>query len=253
VASGDLAGVRDETIGTIRLLLTAMVPAAVALFSLGVPAAEFVFGFGRGTDDAYLTGWTLMTFAFGLVPFSLHYLCLRTYYALEDNKTAFFIQIAIGAVNASLAVAIVRLMNSPATTAIGLALAHVTAYSVGLVLAVAVLSRRLPGMPVRGLLGHGLRLLLAVAPAGAAAYGITMAFRLWSSAKLVQLLALAVAGVVAIVIFLVLARLLRISEVSQILAFVLRRRRPAPAPLDDEASIQTVIRPLREFYGESGT
>src|SRR5690606_8256362 len=121
------------------------------------------------------------------------------------------------------------------------------------VLAVAVLSRRLPGMPVRGLLGHGLRLLLAVAPAGAAAYGITMAFRLWSSAKLVQLLALAVAGVVAIVIFLVLARLLRISEVSQLLAFVRRRRRPAPAPLDDEASIQTVIRPLREFYGESGT
>ncbi|WP_152365096.1 murein biosynthesis integral membrane protein MurJ [Microlunatus speluncae] len=252
VAAGDLAGVRDETIGTMRLLLTAMVPAAVALFSLGVPMAEFVFGFGRGVDDAYLTGWTLMAFAFGLIPFTLHYLCLRTYYALEDNRTAFLIQIAIGAANASLAVLIVLLLNSPATTAVGLAIAHVISYSIGLVLAVAILSRRLPGMPVGGLVGHGLKLLLAVAPAGGAAYGVTAAFKLWSSAKLVQLLALAVAGVVAIVIFLLLARLLRISEVSQILAFVLRRRQPAPAPIEDEASIQTVIRPLREFYGETG-
>ncbi len=252
VAAGDLAGVRDETIGTMRLLLTAMVPAAVAFFSLGVPMAEFVFGFGRGIDDAYLTGWTLMAFAFGLIPFSLHYLCLRTYYALEDNRTAFLIQIVIGALNASLAVGIVLLLNSPATTAVGLALAHVIAYTIGLVLAVAILSRRLPGMPVGGLVGHGLKLLLAVAPAGAAAYGVTVAFKLWSSEKLVQLLALVVAGAVAIVIFLLLARLLKISEVSQILAFVLRRRQPAPAPIEDEASIQTVIRPLREFYGETG-
>lgn len=252
VAAGDLAGVRDETIGTMRLLLTAMVPAAVAFFALGVPLAEFVFGFGKGTGDAYLTGWTLMAFAFGLVPFSLHYLCLRTFYALEDNKTAFLIQIVIGAANASLAVLIVLLLNSTATTAVGLAVAHVIAYSIGLVLAVGILSRRLPGMPVRSLVGHGLKLLLAVAPAGAAAYGITAAFKLWSSAKLIQLLALAAAGIVAIVIFLLLARLLRISEVSQILAFVLRRRQPAPAPIEDEASIQTVIRPLREFYGEAG-
>lgn len=252
VAAGDLAGVRDETLGTMRLLLTAMVPAAVAFFSLGVPLAEFVFGFGKGTSDAYLTGWTLMAFAFGLVPFSLHYLCLRTFYALEDNKTAFLIQIAIGAANASLAVLIVLLLNSPATTAVGLAIAHVIAYSIGLILAVGVLSRRLSGMPLRSLAAHAGKLLAAVAPAGALAYAITAGFKFWSSAKLVQALALVVAGLVAIVVFLLLARLFKISEVSQILAFVLRRRQPAPAPIEDEASIQTVIRPLREFYGETG-
>ncbi|MFC7620673.1 murein biosynthesis integral membrane protein MurJ [Microlunatus sp. GCM10028923] len=250
VAAGDLAGVRDETLGTMRLLLTAMVPAAVAFFSLGVPLAEFVFGFGKGTTDAYLTGWTLMAFAFGLVPFSLHYLCLRTFYALEDNKTAFLIQIAIGAANASLAVLIVLLLNSPATTAVGLAVAHVVAYTIGLALAINVLTLRLPGMPTRLLACHGVKLLLAAAPAGAAAYGITLAFQqFWSPAKSLQLLALAVASLTGILIFLVLARVLKISEVAQILAFLLRRRRqPVPAFIQDEANIQTVIIPLHKLH-----
>ncbi len=54
-----------------------------------------MFGFGAGSGDADFTGWALMTLSLGLVPFTLQYICLRAFYALENTRTPFFLQLLI--------------------------------------------------------------------------------------------------------------------------------------------------------------
>ena len=233
-AARDLPGVADETTRAIRLAVTALLPAAVGLFALGLPIAEFVFGFGQGAKDAHFVGWALMALALGLVPFTVQYLCLRAFYALEDNRTTFFLQLIIAGTNVVLGITAVALLDQPALVATGLAFAYSAAYSIGVVISFRRLRRRLPALDGWALVRHCLRLLVAAAPAAAVGYGICWAFGLWSESKPARLLALGVAAVAAVLIFALLAHLLRIREVSQIVATLLRRdRAPRPPNSDD--------------------
>ena len=127
-AAGDLAGVAAETMRTIRLAVTALLPAAVAFCVLGLPLAHLLFGFGRGALDASFVGMALMAFAVGLVPFTIQYVCLRAFYALEDNRSTFFLQCLIAGSNVALALLAVLLLDRPPLVATGLA----AAYSAGL-------------------------------------------------------------------------------------------------------------------------
>jgi putative peptidoglycan lipid II flippase len=227
-AAGDLDGVSAETMRALRLAVTALLPASVALLALGIPVARLAFGFGKGASDADFVGWALMALAAGLVPFTVQYICLRAFYALEDNRTTFFLQIVIAGANVVLGIAVVLLLNDPTLVATGLGLAYSAAYLIGVLLSFRVLRRKLVGLSGRQLLRHCVRLLIAVAPAGAAAAAICWAFTLWSDSLGARILALAVAGIVAVGIFAGLARALHIREVEQIVGTVLRRR-PAKA------------------------
>ena len=66
---------------------------------LGLPIAYLAFGFGQGARDAGFVGSALMALAVGLVPFTVQYLCLRAFYALELNRTTFFLQCLIAGSN----------------------------------------------------------------------------------------------------------------------------------------------------------
>ena len=118
--AGDLAGVADETLRAVRLAVTALLPASVAFIALGVPMAQLAFGFGEGASDADFVGWALMALGFGLVPFTIQYLFLRTFYALEANRTTFFLQVLISGVNVVVAVAVVYLLNRSSLVATGI-------------------------------------------------------------------------------------------------------------------------------------
>ena len=52
-----------------------------------------------------------MALAIGLVPFTVQYVCLRSFYALEDTRTTFFLQCLIAATNVVLGVAAVLLLD----------------------------------------------------------------------------------------------------------------------------------------------
>ncbi len=227
-AAGDLAGVRDETMRTMRLAVTALLPTAVALAALGQPIAQLAFGFGQGARDAHLVGWALMALALGLVPFTLQYVCLRAYYSLEDTRTTFLLQLVISGIHVTLALAVVALLGSVSLVATGLALAYAGAYTIGVLISFRVLRRRLPGLDGRGLVRHLLRLLVAAAPAGLVAYAIATGIAAWSGSRWALVLALLVAGLAAVPVFVLMARLLHIEEVNDILGTFLRRGRGHP-------------------------
>jgi len=223
VVAGDLAGARDEAMRTMRLAVTALLPASVAFLALGFPIAHVLFGLGNGAAGWPLISWTLMAFAVGLVPFTLQYVCLRAFYALEDTRTTFFVQILIASVNVAAALALVLPVHKPDWVAPGLALAYALAYIIGLGVSFTRLARRLPGLSGAEIARHCLRVLAAVLPAGVVAYAIVRLFALWSSSWLASLVDLAVAGPIAIGIYLAMARVLKIAEVNQIVSTVLRR------------------------------
>ncbi|HBX82218.1 MAG TPA: murein biosynthesis integral membrane protein MurJ, partial [Propionibacteriaceae bacterium] len=103
--------------------------------------------------------------AMGTIPFMVTYVLYRGFYALEDNKTPFFIQLVISAVNAGAALVLVLSENEPATVAQRLGLAYSLAYLVGAVVCFVLLKRRLPGLSPSELLQQFARLSLASLPA----------------------------------------------------------------------------------------
>ncbi|GAA1828632.1 murein biosynthesis integral membrane protein MurJ [Microlunatus capsulatus] len=235
-AAADLEGVAAETVRAIRLALTVLLPAAVAFGVLGVPLARLAFGFGRGSADASAVGWALMALALGLVPFTVQYLCLRAYYALEDTRTPFFLQIVISGANVVLGLAAVAVVDSPALVAAALGLAYSLSYLLGVLLSLSRLRRRLPDLDTFGLVRHCVRLLAAVAPAAVVAVLLTWWLGRGVDSQLGRALVLAVAGVVAVVLFLVAARLLGIAELTAVLATLRRRRGAGPAAVPEEAA-----------------
>ena len=52
---------------------------------LGLPLAHLIFGFGPAPTTPSFVGMALMAMAVGLVPFTIQYVFLRAFYALEDN------------------------------------------------------------------------------------------------------------------------------------------------------------------------
>ena len=109
-------------------------------------------------------GGALMALAIGLVPFTVQYICLRAFYALEDTRTTFFLQCLIAGANVALGVAAVLLLDNPALVATGLAFAYSVAYLIGLPVSFSRLRRKLPDLNAEELIRHCVRLLIAVIP-----------------------------------------------------------------------------------------
>ena len=166
-ARGDLAGVAAETTRTVRLATTVLLPAAVGFAVLGLPITQLAFGFGRGDRDAAFVGWTLIALALGLVPFTIQYVFLRAFYALEDTRSTFFLQILISGVNVLVAVALVFTVGQPRWVAPSLGVAYSLSYAVGIVVSYRRLRRRLTSLSSHELVRHCARLLLASLPAAA--------------------------------------------------------------------------------------
>ena len=236
--AGDRAGVAEETMRAIRLAVTALLPAAVAFCVLGLPLAHLLFGYGAGSEDASFVGMALMAMALGLVPFTIQYVCLRAFYALEDTRTTFFLQCLIAGANVALALLTVLVLDRPALVATGLAAAYSVAYLIGVGVSFRVLRKQLPDLSADVLIRHCVRVLVAVGPAAVVAWLICWGVTSRWTSQIGLAVALALAGVVAVGVFLVIARQLQITEVAQIVGVLLRRRKrmrkPAPRLPDDD-------------------
>ena len=163
-ADDDRTGVAQEMTKTARLALIFLVPATAVFLALSGPISSLLFGHGQGTTDAQWVGSTLVMFALGLIPFTVQFLCLRTYYALEDTRTPFRLQIGIASLNALGAVILVWIVSDPTRVAPMLALSYSVAYVVGVFVSWRLLTRRLPALDGGLVAMHIVRLALGAAP-----------------------------------------------------------------------------------------
>ena len=229
----DLASFASTLASAIRTALVFIVPFACLLWVTAPQLAAVVWGWNSSaseTIDLYVPSLTL--FGLGLVFFTVHYLVLRGFYALELNRTVFFIQCAVAATNIVAAVTLVGRAN-PQQTAPALVLAYAASYAVGAALSYLVLRQRLGDLETVRLLRFFGKVLAASACATGVGYLVMAGLEgampapestshLWS--QLGALVQLAVVSLVAGLVFLAVAQLLRIAEVNELLAVIMRRK-----------------------------
>lgn len=234
-AEGDLGGVAAEARKTMRLSLIALVPSAFVFLALSGPIAVLLFGHGQGSHDAVLIAWALMAFALGSVPFTIQFVCLRTFYALENTKTPFLLQCVIGAINAVGALALVHLASHPSWIAAALALSYSIAYLIGVQLSWRRLKRLVPALDGRELLLHVARLSIGSAIGALVAWFVAdWVMRAIPGGVLGPLLGLMLGGTIITISFVGVGKLLKVRELSSLGDLVRARFRRGPAPEPDD-------------------
>jgi putative peptidoglycan lipid II flippase len=228
---GDLAALRSELTATLRHALAVILPFCVLLAALAPFLTVIMFSWGAAEGTTSVVSLTLLAFAPGLLFFTVHYLMLRGFYALEDTRTPFLVQLAVSGTNIVAAVGITAAASTTDVSPL-LAVAYGCAYLVGCVVSATALGRRTGGSPVSGLAKYVGRLGVAAVPAAIAAYGtvtLATAAGVPGETKPGALLLLAAGGLVALLVFLPLSRLLGIREVTSIMSAVFGRLRPRSA------------------------
>lgn len=235
--AGLLHQVGHDVARAMRVVFVLIVPIAAILFINGAAISVLLFGYGAATpQQAALMGITVSMFMLGLPAFTLFYVILRGFYALEDTRTPFFITVGFSAVMLALAFPLFGLMTGGGTQIAALALAYSLAYWVGLVIAWIVLARRLGSMESGRTVWALVRTLIAGAVA-IGTMGLSTALGLGrlnsGSAEItwtVRLQLLGVVGLVSLiglVVFLITAWALRVHEVRDVLSLVQRVARRA--------------------------
>jgi len=229
-ANHDLTGVAAGVASTTRTALSLILPFALLLPVIAYDLANVVYGWLAAAEAFVDYVQPLSLFAIGLVFFTVHYLMLRGYYSLERTRTVFYVQCVIAAANIALAIGLTRIVSAQ-HTASALVLAYCGAYLVGSALSYALLRRLLGGLETRVLIRFLARLMLAALVAAAAAWLFhRTALALWprNDGKTQAVTLLLTTTGIDVAVFLALARVLRISEVSNIMRLLTGRLRGSP-------------------------
>ncbi len=224
-ADRDFGRFRLELGRTIRLALVIIVPLAVAIACLGQQIATVTNLAGNLNGGTEAIGWTIQAFAIAMIAFTVHYLMLRGFYANEDTRTPFFIQLVIAAINIGAAIVLSSLVE-PARVAMMLAFAYGVAYVVGSILSTTLLARTVGSVIDREMIVFAGKLIVA---AGAAAVAMLAAAQGLEAAGLDQskpsggLPTALVAGAGGAVAYVIAAKLLRMDQLTYLVK-TLRRR-----------------------------
>jgi putative peptidoglycan lipid II flippase len=216
-AAHDEGGLARSLAETLRTALAVVIPFALLLPVIALDLSHVIWGFGAAADTFDLYAPSLALFGGGLVFFTVHYLVLRGFYALELNRTVFWIQCAVAATNIVAAVWLVRGADAEHTSP-ALVIAYTASYLVGSVISYAVLRWRLGGLRTPALVRFLVRLAIAVAVSTAAAAGTAYLLHRvddepsWAVAVLWVMLI----GLVDVVVLVAMARAMRLREVTTV-------------------------------------
>jgi putative peptidoglycan lipid II flippase len=225
----DLSGLGASLTRVLRTALAVVLPFAVLLPVVAPDLATILWKYGGASSTYDLYILSLSLFGIGVVFFTVHYLVLRGFYALERNRTVFLIQCAVAATNFLVAVVLVARTDAE-HTAPALVVAYAASYVVGSVVSYAVL-RRVLGSASAGLgTSQLVRFLVRLAVVTAAATAVAVALALLLPGRdepshVGALLRLVVVAGTDVGVFLVLARAFRLTEVTDVLDTVTRRVR----------------------------
>lgn len=224
---GDVPAMRRRLVSGMSIPAVLLLPATAAFMALGRPMAATLFPGLRydpaqGIDEPGNVALVLALMAIGLLPFGITALKQRYCFARGDGWTNFWLvalMTSISLAAAALAAWVVQPEYVVATVAAGSSLASIIAAGAFLLVA----RRQLGGLDLGSVKRLWARLTLASAVAGLAAWGAASLVADPASPWLRQGVALAVGGLVLAAVFFALARLMRVREVDEMLAPILRR------------------------------
>ena len=232
---GNRAELRDALSHGLRTMAVATVFGALALFALAGPLGMFFSGGAR--QDGVMLAQTLTILALSTPFMSANFMMSRVFYANEDARTPFYVQLLLAVVYVVGAFAIQFLPVGRIIYAIAVL------YMVGNILSVVIsaffLRRMLGSLDGPRIANSYIRMgyaALGSAIAGAGALWLMGSYNpdgfAWSG-RLQALVTVAVAGPVMLAVYFLLLRLFRVSELSDMLRPLLGRLGrggAAPAP-----------------------
>ncbi|MGB0675302.1 MAG: murein biosynthesis integral membrane protein MurJ [Candidatus Nanopelagicales bacterium] len=232
---GKLKEVGEDVAGAMRLVAALVVPIAAMLFVLGSDVSVLLFGYGAATtDQAAVMGDVVSIFMIGLVPFTLFYVLLRGFYAMEDTRTPFVVTVIFSVIMLALVLWLFAFLTDLGVTSAGgpqiagIALGYVLAYWCGFVVLWWWLAHRLGSLQSGATAWVLLRLLIAGGIAVLVA-GLTRTATLdllisdGLNTQLTSLVLIMAAVIVGVPTFFFAAWLLRVREVSAAVAMVKSR------------------------------
>lgn len=156
-ARRDRPGFIDRARLGVTMVALLTIPAGLGLFALRRPIIGALLQHGEFSAAAALTtSRALGGFALGLAGFSVYLFVLRAFYAHQDARTPFIINLGENALNIVFAVLLVGRYG-----VLGLGLALALAYSISAAWALVVLSYKVPGFSLRPIADRLWRIALA--------------------------------------------------------------------------------------------
>lgn len=168
--SRQLDKVAKSLADTVRTATALIVPIMAVLFPTSSYIAGLLFGYGAATQGAALQiGTTVAMMLVGLVPFTIYFVLLRGWYAMEDTKTPFYLSLVLNSINVVLAIVLFNMASTfYKVPAIGLAFA--LSYWFMMPVAWPILARRLSGLHTQETWLAVARMLICGAFAGGLAW-----------------------------------------------------------------------------------
>lgn len=167
---GDSAAMKQDVSASLRTILLVMVFAAIGLMVLAYP---FSAVFGGGFASVSALGNVVIAYLVGLVPFTILFVLQRVFYALEDTRTPFFMQVLQSVVFVAGVLAAAQLPDE--WIAVGIASVMTIAGTTQTVVAAVLLRRRLGSLDVGAVVRPALVFFAAALAAAVVGAGIVVA------------------------------------------------------------------------------
>lgn len=225
-ARNDLVSVRNDVSTALRSIGLLLVFSAVVLAVVVYPFARV---FEADFHGAISMGNVILAFLVGLVPFGAWYIVQRTFYALGQTRTTFFLQCLQAVIFIGIAVVCVMLPAQwiAVGVASGTSIAGITHATVGVVL----MRKQLGGSGGRGVARRYVTYFILSVVSGVGGVGVLLLLGGFSASGYAQsgrfeaIVSMAVVGIVMTVIYATLLTLTRNPEFAAMKEPVLRRLR----------------------------
>ena len=226
---GGLRLVGTQVGQAMRIVAALIIPVAAILAVCGTDLAIALFGYGAATiAQATVLGNVVSVFMIGLIPFTLFYVLLRGFYAIEDTRTPFVVSVIFSAVWMAVALPIFALASPGGAQIQSLALAYGLAYWLACAITWFWLRHRLGTLDGRRTIGVLLRLTVAgsvsVIAMALIRHGLaTLLDQAPLPAQISAIITMLIVAILGGVMFLMIAHLLRVTEVRSAIAMARRK------------------------------
>ncbi|GLY26890.1 murein biosynthesis integral membrane protein MurJ [Kineosporia sp. NBRC 101731] len=228
-AENRIRDVRADLSLGLRLTGLATVVSTAAILALGPDIAASMFpSANRSTTNGI--AYVVMAMAVGLVPFSAQYLFQRVFFAFEDAKTPFFIQIATsGTWAAGNLVSLYLLRESPQYIVIGVGLSMAASNFVSALLSYWILRMRFGDLDGRAVVRSHIELFAVGGIGGGVAWLMARSTHIFLGDGWVTcIIATVVGGLMLLFIYVAGLRQLGVQEIEDVFGPLLRRLPSSP-------------------------
>jgi putative peptidoglycan lipid II flippase len=200
----------------IRLIGIFTVPAALLFLAFGQLVANTLY-FGISDNDANYLGLTLSAFAIGLIPVSINLVLLRGLNAFENLKSQVIGNLIMNLVSIVLSY-LIAIWLEPKWVTVGLAAIFTLHYFIGAGISFYLIKRHQIRLPLVSIILYYLRLIAIFALV------ITPIWLFRGAIPGGNLISLLLVTLVSAIFYLLIAKLLKISEVSDLLKVIWSRK-----------------------------